>query len=278
MLPFILDDFLRRRFISMSYTAEIFHSRRTEFAKSCAVSSIYGYVCGIGDRHLKNLLVDKVTGSLVQIDFDMCFGKGALQLPVPEFIPFRLSPQMISVLRPLDGSILLRGYMVAAMKMLRSKEAVQALSNALEIYLNDPVADWINADKAIRNQRGIKTAEGSVDDSSTLSSEREDINWLPRRRIEGTLRKLMGMDPASLLLDDLKDNTRVKKYKSFIGLQNILRACTHTSPSTTASSMNYMYRTEHDKLSVENQVDVLMKLATDPDILVRQWSGLTTWI
>merc|ERR1711871_11697 len=53
------DDFLRRRFISMSYTAEIFHSRRTEFAKSCAVSSIYGYVCGIGDRHLKNLLIDK---------------------------------------------------------------------------------------------------------------------------------------------------------------------------------------------------------------------------
>ena len=265
----------------MSYTAELFHTRRAEFAKSCAVSSIYGYVCGIGDRHLKNLLVDTVTGSLVQIDFDMCFGKGSLQLPVPEFIPFRLSPQMISVLKPLDGSILLRGYMIAAMKTLRSKDAVQSLSNALEIYLNDPVADWINADKAIRNQRNsLRTGEdgsSSSEVSSTMSSDRDDINWLPRRRIEGAIRKLAGMDPVSLLLDDLRDNARVKKFKSFAGLQTILTAAAYADVSVSSPSSPYIYRDDHRKLSVESQIDMLMKLASDPDILVRQWAGLTTW-
>lgn len=257
----------------MSYTAELFHSRRAEFAKSCAVSSIYGYICGIGDRHTKNLLIDKVTGSLVQIDFDMCFGKGALQLPVPEFIPFRLSPQMVSILKPLDGSILLRGYMIMVLKALRSQEAVQVLLNALEIYLNDPVADWINADKAIRAQKGT-----NADDSSSISSDRVDINWLPRRRIDSTIRKLLGMDPISLLLDDLKDNAKVKKFRSFQGLQTILReCCPNTRRSPSSSSTHYVYRGEHEKFSVEDQVDFLMQLATDPNVLVRQWSGLTTW-
>ena len=102
--------------------------------------------------------------------------QGSYALPVPEFIPFRLSPQMISVLSPLDGSILLRRYMVTTLNALREPVAVQQLHSALEIYLNDPVADWLSVEPG----KG-----GKGDESGGSFSERESENWQPRRRIRG---------------------------------------------------------------------------------------------
>ena len=45
---------------------------------------------GIGDRHLENLLIDVTTGSVIQIDFGICFGMGSsvLQVSVIVIISF----------------------------------------------------------------------------------------------------------------------------------------------------------------------------------------------
>ena len=74
--------------------------------------TIYTNILGIGDRHLDNLLVDTKTGQIVPIDFGICFGMSASLLGVPELIPFRLTPQMISVLEPLNMKDLLRYRMI----------------------------------------------------------------------------------------------------------------------------------------------------------------------
>lgn len=39
-------------------------------------------IAGIGDRHLENLLIDVTTGSVIQIDFGICFGMGSSVLQV----------------------------------------------------------------------------------------------------------------------------------------------------------------------------------------------------
>ncbi len=65
----------------MSSSAEVFITIRSEFAKSLAISSMFGYVLGVGDRHLENLLMDSKRGSIVQIDFGVCFGMVFLLLP-----------------------------------------------------------------------------------------------------------------------------------------------------------------------------------------------------
>lgn len=36
---------------------------------SVAVTSIVGYILGIGDRHLCNILLDKITAEVIHIDF-----------------------------------------------------------------------------------------------------------------------------------------------------------------------------------------------------------------
>lgn len=36
---------------------------------SVATSSMVGYILGLGDRHLQNILIDKKTAEVVHIDF-----------------------------------------------------------------------------------------------------------------------------------------------------------------------------------------------------------------
>jgi len=68
-----------------------------KYSQSVAVMSMIGYVIGLGDRHLDNVLVDLGTGEVVHIDYNVCFEKG-LQLRVPERVPFRLTQNLIRAL------------------------------------------------------------------------------------------------------------------------------------------------------------------------------------
>ena len=69
--------------------------RRLAYTKSVATTSMIGYILGIGDRHVQNILVDKTTGELIHIDFGIAFELGK-NLPTPELIPFRLSRDLVS--------------------------------------------------------------------------------------------------------------------------------------------------------------------------------------
>jgi hypothetical protein len=46
------------------------------FARSVAVMSIVGFILGLGDRHLDNILMDIQSGEIIHIDFNVCFDKG----------------------------------------------------------------------------------------------------------------------------------------------------------------------------------------------------------
>lgn len=67
------------------------------YSYSVAVMSIIGYIIGLGDRHLDNVLVDLSTGEVVHIDYNVCFEKGKT-LRVPEKVPFRLTPNIVAAL------------------------------------------------------------------------------------------------------------------------------------------------------------------------------------
>lgn len=257
----IPDDFLRRYFIRISSSPEIFLTLRSECAKSLSVSCIFGYILGIGDRHLDNLLLDVKGGSFVQIDFGICFGMGASVLPVPELIPFRLSPQLRALFQPLDGTNLLRHYMIESLTSLRSKHGREALKNALEVYVNDPVVDWLKVP--------LKKDE--------LRELLNNVKWEPRRRVNNAVKKTEGHHPVQLLLEDLKLNIHVKQSSSYEPIQHMLwqSANLHLPPNTVLGN-----RRDSDLLILDpaSQVDILINLATDPNLLVRHWVGLLMWI
>lgn len=67
---------------------------KTRWCRSTAVTSILGYIVGLGDRHCSNLLVDTATGEVVHIDLGIAFDQGK-QLHIPETVPFRLTRDMV---------------------------------------------------------------------------------------------------------------------------------------------------------------------------------------
>jgi len=56
-----------------------------------------GYIIGLGDRHLDNLLVEFSTGQVVHVDYNVCFEKGR-SLRVPERVPFRMTQNIENAL------------------------------------------------------------------------------------------------------------------------------------------------------------------------------------
>jgi len=53
-----------------------------------------GYILGLGDRHVQNILIDCRTAQLVHIDLGVAFEQGRI-LPTPETVPFRLTRDIV---------------------------------------------------------------------------------------------------------------------------------------------------------------------------------------
>lgn len=87
----VFQHFFLERFL----TSGMWFERRLAYIKSVAVSSIIGYILGIGDRHVQNVLVDEKTAEVIHIDFGIAFELGK-NLPTPETIPFRLTRDIVA--------------------------------------------------------------------------------------------------------------------------------------------------------------------------------------
>ena len=191
------------------------------------------------------------------------------------------------------------------------------IPNALEVYLNDPVVDWLKgaataAEKAKTTAAVKPTAKAAANTSTAHSSNasssaadsadaaaaesmreewaerRQDIKWEPRRRVHLAVQKLIGADPVSVLLLDLGMNQWVRKENTLPALTKIITASAEGKGSAgsgsgetgsgSSSASSGSISDGMQTLSVGRQVDKLINIATDPDVLVRQWCGLQTWL
>lgn len=56
-----------------SPSSEVWFERRTNYTRSLATMSMVGYILGLGDRHPSNLMLDRLSGKILHIDFGDCF-------------------------------------------------------------------------------------------------------------------------------------------------------------------------------------------------------------
>ena len=84
----------RHYFLEQYLKPGVWFERQQNYIKSVAASSMIGYVLGIGDRHVQNILIDKLTGEVIHIDFGIAFEMGK-NLPTPETVPFRLTRDIV---------------------------------------------------------------------------------------------------------------------------------------------------------------------------------------
>ena len=63
--------------------------------------SMVGYILGLGDRHPSNLMLDRLSGKILHIDFGDCFEVAMTREKFPEKIPFRLTRMLVNAMEVL---------------------------------------------------------------------------------------------------------------------------------------------------------------------------------
>ena len=66
---FFFRHLLAQSFWCSSVTASSWWKKITTYNKSVATMSMIGYIIGLGDRHLDNILVDFSSGDIVHVDY-----------------------------------------------------------------------------------------------------------------------------------------------------------------------------------------------------------------
>ncbi|XP_055632335.1 serine/threonine-protein kinase ATM [Toxorhynchites rutilus septentrionalis] len=164
-------------FFEKFLTPGMWFERRLSYTKSVAVSSMIGYILGIGDRHVQNLLVDEKTAEIIHIDFGIAFELGK-NLPTPETIPFRLSRDMVAGMGVSGIEGVFKKSCEKTLEILRNNHA--PIMTILEVLLYDPLYSWnvMSNKKAVREQRAemyggnLTATETSKEGAVNISAER----------------------------------------------------------------------------------------------------------
>lgn len=109
------------------------------YSISTAVMSIIGYIIGLGDRHLDNVLVNLTSGEVVHIDYNVCFEKGK-NLRVPERVPYRMTHNIEAALGVTGTEGVFRNACEQVLRTMRRGR--ETLLTLLEAFIYDPLVDW----------------------------------------------------------------------------------------------------------------------------------------
>ena len=302
---------LRRALLQAAGSPDAFLAMRSRYAASLAASSVCGWVAGVGDRHLQNILLDVRTGSVVHIDFGYAFGTATAVLPIPELVPFRLTEALLDGVAPNDGASALRPDMVIALRALRGGAAL--LRGVADAFLRSPLADWRReaAQARVKAGRALDGVDGSRREEavSEIGDEdgvrgAEDVLVLARRRrrfggggggfgadvsdeearhvelkVAQAFCKLELGNPGVLTLMQCEAKHGGRAH--WRGMRELVLGSPAPGDDAAAARGGAARRAAGDALrcdSVEQQVACLLELATDPLVLATSWSGWRPWL
>ncbi|KAK4539973.1 hypothetical protein LTR36_009943 [Oleoguttula mirabilis] len=167
-IPPVMRHFFSEKF---SDPDEWFH-KRTAYTRTTATVSILGYVLGLGDRHLQNIMLDEKSGEAVHIDLGIAFEAGRV-LPVPENVPFRLSRDIVDAMGVTKTEGVFRRCCEFTMDALREdKDSIMTLLNVLRY---DPLYNWtVSPLRAKRMQDAQETGRNGGADGEEASSKKKE--------------------------------------------------------------------------------------------------------
>ncbi|KAI5080746.1 hypothetical protein GOP47_0003929 [Adiantum capillus-veneris] len=169
-------DTLKTALFKLTTSAESFLALRAQYQRSLAVLSICGYVAGVGDRHLGNILVDVKGGALVPIDFGYSFGTG-------------------------DGIGLLRNDMILIMNALHdSKDTISAV---MDVFVKEPLVDW--------KTEAMKTASWRNSGPAAFAGQASHEQQHVALKVEFAQRKLDLWNPADITCAELQSSVHTGK-------------------------------------------------------------------
>ncbi|CAF4011090.1 unnamed protein product, partial [Rotaria magnacalcarata] len=139
-------DLLARELWCSCPSVGLWYKNVQNYSRSLAVTSMIGYMIGLGDRHLDNVLVDLKSGQIIHIDYNICFEKGK-KLRVPEKVPYRLTQNLQNALGIAGSEGVFSLSSENVLKILRNGKEI--LLNLLESFIYDPLIDWTGHDTGV---------------------------------------------------------------------------------------------------------------------------------
>ncbi|KAJ2779391.1 phosphatidylinositol kinase- protein kinase tor1 [Coemansia javaensis] len=230
--------------------AEAWLERRTNYTRSLAVMSIAGYILGLGDRHLRNILLHERTGRVVHIDLGDCFEVASQRDRFPETVPFRLT-RMLTM--PMDASSIKGLFTHTAnhtMRVLRANR--DSLMAILVAFVFDPLLPW----RYQRDTGAAGNTAGSVADSGGGSYHRRNA------------------DPAGARPDDW--GAKISRHADDRQSHHPQRLGDSKARAIVKRIHNKLVGTDFNpnvQLAVDEQVDKLIRQATSPDNLAVMYLG-----
>ncbi|CAL7934054.1 unnamed protein product [Xylocopa violacea] len=242
-------DSLRKTLTVLCPSVESFVTMRRNFITSYATMCIAHWILGIGDRHLENTLITVDSGRCLGIDFGLAFDAGVNQR-IPELMPFRLTPQILGLLKPFTEKDLLGMTMIHVLRALRSDQG--PILSCMDVFVHEPL-NWTQ-----HVNKGL----------SETDEDAADVKWVPIRKIEAVRKKLNGIKPSLITIDQLKEQHNDKYFDRYCV---IVTGDDEDNKRTRAKMGN-------NCLTVAEQVECLLDQATDLNILGRTSVGWKPWL
>eukprot|EP00071_Canis_lupus_P020251 XP_013968668.1 serine-protein kinase ATM isoform X1 [Canis lupus familiaris] len=183
----------------------VWFEKRLAYTRSVATSSIVGYILGLGDRHVQNILINEQSAELVHIDLGVAFEQGKI-LPTPETVPFRLTRDIVDGMGITGVEGVFRRCCEKTMEVMRSSQ--ETLLTIVEVLLYDPLFDWtMNPLKALYLQQRLEDdtelhSTPSGDDQEckrSLSDSDQSFNKVAERVLMRLQEKLKGVEEGTVL-------------------------------------------------------------------------------
>ncbi|CAI2299504.1 unnamed protein product [Caenorhabditis sp. 36 PRJEB53466] len=176
---------LRKVLWLKSPSSEVWFDRRTNYTRSVACMSMVGYILGLGDRHPSNLMLDRLTGKIVHIDFGDCFEVAMLREKFPEKVPFRLTRMLINAMEITGLEGVYRYTAERVLKVLRTNQ--ESLLAVLEAFVYDPVINWRVIEGLKKDPKSKKEQPRNASTVQRPSSNTTDVIMdTIKRKLAGT--------------------------------------------------------------------------------------------
>ncbi|KAH8916272.1 hypothetical protein BT69DRAFT_1340381 [Atractiella rhizophila] len=194
-----------------SRNSESWLVRRSNYVRSLATMSMVGHILGLGDRHPANLLMDRITGRIVHVDFGDCFEVAMRRDKYPEKVPFRLTRMLVHAMEVsgVEGTFTINSGI--AMQVMRDNQ--ESILAVLEAFVYDPLINWRlvtggrrvgsedvdepedSAAQAPAQSRPYTKGRPRVDEANTMDEEAaEQLNARALEVVDRINQKLTGRD------------------------------------------------------------------------------------
>ncbi|KAL6718509.1 phosphatidylinositol kinase-related protein kinase tor1 [Lecanora helva] len=238
-----------------SKSSESWLERRTNYTRSLATMSMVGYILGLGDRHPSNLMIDRITGKVIHIDFGDCFEVAMHREKYPERVPFRLTRMLTFAMEVsnIDGSYKISSE--AVMRVIRdNKESLMAV---LEAFIHDPLLNWRLGSRESPHEPSFPSErrQSIVGDLETAQQERPRGNSYRVRRLSAL---------QAGVLDAQGGNNEDREVQNARAVQVLNRV--------KDKLMGNDFKADQH-LSVEQQVAKLVAQATNVENLCQHYIG-----